>query len=439
MPQKLNQKIVDALKPGAPRVIRDESTPGFLVRISKSTVCYAVQRELRTGPRRKGTLVKTVRHTIARTEEMKLDAARARGRELLEAIKNGIDPNAPLAPAPVIWTVERAFAAYAAAHSGVEVGAVLRQIRGESTAAEPPVELERTSQDMLDRLRRYLADWAPLELASITRDMVLARHTKIMTDVRDRARSVRATGARAANQTVKDLAAVWNFASDATPLPMNPARRLKTVLAEETKAHHELSIGALPKWWAAVEALPNPLRRVMHKFALLSGLRPSNVTGLRREWLRLDDPGGPRINFPASAMKAGKPFVLPLSGAMVALLREALTAGDVMHPGSPWVFPTRSADGREVIATAVCREKITKPKNGEPKNAALKNATGHALRHTWKNCARLARLPEATIEVLLSHSVGAMGDRYGSLVEQFERYLADQETVSAFILSKIHP
>jgi integrase len=149
--------------------------------------------------------------------------------------------------------------------------------------------------------------------------------------------------------------------------------------------------------------------------------------GLRREWLRLDES---RIIFPRSEMKTKNAklgdFVLPLSAAAVEIVREALAAGDVLHPGSPWVFPTRDQEGT-VIATKVVREKAK----------ALENATGHALRHTWKTAARNARLPEVSIEVLLDHSQPKMAGAYGSLAEQFDRFLADQEIVTAYILSKV--
>jgi integrase len=165
----------------------------------------------------------------------------------------------------------------------------------------------------------------------------------------------------------------------------------------------------------------------MHRVALLTGLRPSNVTDMRRAWLHLDEPGRERVVIPRSEMKTkkGPDFVLPLSSAAVAILQEVLAFGASLHPGSPWVFPSRALDGT-VIPMASVREKAP----------ALREATGHSLRHLWKTCARNARLPEVSIELLLDHAQPAMAAAYGSLAEQFERLRDDAETAAKYILTK---
>jgi integrase len=199
----------------------------------------------------------------------------------------------------------------------------------------------------------------------------------------------------------------------------------------ETKAHQEIPLQELASWWAAVGALKNPLRRCMHRLGLLSGLRPGNVRGCRREWIRELEGARPRIEFPALSMKGREEFVLPLSKALVGVVRAALAAGDVLEPGAPWLFPSRGSKGEtkgKLQPMATSRE---------PRNAALKDRTGHACRHTWKNVARAARLPESQIELLLAHKLGGMRDTYGSLAEHFERLLEDQEKVSAKILELI--
>jgi hypothetical protein len=111
---------------------------------------------------------------------------------------------------------------------------------------------------------------------------------------------------------LKDFRAVWAYVSDITELPSDPTRKIR--LLGEAKAHHDIPIASLPAWWAATGKIANPLRRAMHRLELLTGLRPANVMGLRREWLRLDEPGRERIVFPRSEMKTkkGPDFVLPL-------------------------------------------------------------------------------------------------------------------------------
>lgn len=403
--RKLTAKLIEALAPGA--LVRDANVLGLFVQVGASaqdpTRAFKIQADLRQGerggPARKPV---SVRMTLGHYPAMTVEQARAEAQRVLSQIKSGVDPRPGRAAPSTVWTLQRGYDEYLRGREGLTV------------------------RDMTNRLARYLSDWAARPLAEITRDECIARHAKIAADIKARAASKRATGAKTANATLKDIRAVWAFVADLTPLPVDPTRKIR--LLGEKREHHDIPISALPAWWVATGKLKNPLRRDMHRLALLTGLRPSNVMGLRKEWLHLDDPGRERIVFPRSVMKTkrGPDFVLPLSSAATAVLREALPAGAVLYPGSPWVFPTRDARG-EVVATTVVREKA----------AALKDATGHALRHLWKTCARNARLPEVSIELLLDHTQPAMAAAYGSLAEQFERLREDAETAAQYILSRV--
>jgi integrase len=401
--QKLTVRVLESLKPGA--IARDSTCPGFFAEAGKTGVSFKVQVDFRLGPRT-GTARdrKSLRITLGRygVGGLTLDAARAEAARLLAEAKAGRDPRVKVVNAET-WTVGHAFKQYVA-NLGKRPGSELSQ------------------RDMLNRLTRYLDDWRDVPLASLTRELCEARQLKIQKDVKARAANKRATGARAANATIKDISAVWTFASDFVPLPpANPCRKI--TLIGEVKAHHEIPMNELGAWWKAVGDLKNPLRRALHRFGVLSALRPGNLLTIERAWIRLDDR---RIAFPASAMKGRRPFVLPLSAPMLEQVREALAAGDVLEKGSPYLFPSRGNTG-VVQPMVVSREKAL----------ALRDRTGHALRHTWKTCARNARLPESQIMLLMAHRLGGMSDTYGSLAEQFDRLLADQETVSAFILARV--
>jgi integrase len=392
--------MLSTLKPGTR--VRDTDARGLFVEVtSAGAVAWKFQADLRQGPRtgaaRKPT---TIRMTLGVHPEVSLDAARARATALRAEVRAGRDPR-PGRVAPDAWTLASAYDEY---------------LRGREGTA--------TDHDMRARLARYLSDWTARPLAEITREECVARHTKIAADVKARAKSKRATGAKSANATIKDLRAVWAYVSDIGELPPDPTRKIR--LLGEAKAHHDIPIASLPAWWTATGKL-SPIRRAMHRTALLTGLRPSNVTDMRREWLHLDEPGRERVVIPRSAMKTkkGGPFVLPLSSSAVAVLRDALAAGDMLHPDSPWVFPSRALNG-SVIPMASVREKA----------AALRDATGHALRHAWKTCGRNARVPEVSIELLLDHAQPGMAGAYGSVAEQFERLRADAETVAAYIIER---
>lgn len=397
-PKRLTVRQIEALKPGS--TARDPSLPGFFAEgLSDGRASFKVQAELRTSDGRK-----LVKRTLGRFPDVTLDDARTRATALLAEVRAGKDPRTK-APAPATsWTVGRAFEAYI-----------------KNLAKRPGSELSQ--RDMQARLTRYLEDWRDVPLASLTREMCEARQAQIAAGIKAAKRQRGATGARTANATIRDLSSVWSFASDYTPLPpANPCRKI--TLIGEVRAHHEIPMNELPAWWAAVGELKSPLRRAMHRLGLLSGLRPGNLTAIERAWLRLD---ANRIDFPAAEMKSRRPFTLPLSAPMVALVREALAAADMLEPkGKRWLFPSRNADG-EVTHMFTVREKP----------AALKDCTGHALRHTYKTCARNARLAESQIAILMAHRLGGMADTYGSLADQFDRLLEDQTTVSAYILGRV--
>lgn len=402
--QRLTAKLLATLKPGD--LARDDAVRGLFASLGPTG---AISLKLQVDVSGEGGRAarKTFRRTLGRYPALTLDGARAEAMRLLAEVREGRDPRAPAsAPAPAAWTVGRAFEAYIT-----------------DLAKRPGSELSQ--RDMAARLKRYLDDWRELPLAALTKDRVEARQADVAARIRTAARQRNATGARTANAVVRDLGAVWEFARDydaSLRALVNPTRRV-TMLGE-ARVHHEVPIAELGAWWAAIGDLKNPLRVAMHRVGLLSGLRPGNLVAIERAWI-----GDRRITFPAAMMKGRRAFVLPLSAAMAAEVAAALTVGAALYGGKPdgmrWLFPTLGTDGA-VSHTVVVREKAP----------ALRLRTGHALRHTWKTCARLARLPESTIEILMAHRLGGVRDTYGSIEDQFDLLLEAQETVSAYILGR---
>lgn len=336
-------------------------------------------------PRRK-VLVETVRHTLGGTEEMTLDDARSRATAMLDLIKRGIDPNAP-PPDPSAdagaWTVRRMFEEY---------GADMRA-RG---------CVERSVLDMLERLDRYLPKWGDTPITDVKRSAARDEHRRI-TDKH---------GATTANKVMRDFRAAYNFAlkvvDDPDALPCNPVAAV--TFNKERASNRVIMPDDLADWWRRVQALPNPLRRDMHKLGLLSGLRPGKLVALRRDWVRLGDGA---ISIPR--MKSGRSFELPPSGHMADLVRRAMAAGDVLFPGAPWLFPSRSSKTGEAIATQVWKEK------------ALPSETGHILRHTYRTIAQRAGIDRVSARLLLDHTVPGIDGVYIHERALFDTLLAEQE------------
>jgi integrase len=364
-----------------------------MIQVNADSKSYKVQRDLWAGERGRRRLVKTFRRTLGRVEEISLDDARTRAQELIALVKRGVDPNAKARPSEAhSWTVETMFNEYAA------------DMRKRECA-------ERTINDTLDRLERYLADWKTLPIGDIKRIMARERHQEI---------SVR-HGKRVANQALRDFRAAYNLAlkviDDPDSLPDNPVKAV--TFNKERAAGRVLLPDELPDWWARLQTLPNPIRRAMHELGLLSGLRPGTLVRLRREWVRLEDRC---IRIPK--MKSGRSFDLPLSEHMVAVVRRATQLGDMLYPGTGWLFPTRDSRG-SMVATRVWRER------------ALPSQTGHILRHTYRTVAQRAAVDRIDARLLLDHTVPGIDGVYIHSRALFDRLLAVQETMTAAILTLV--
>lgn len=331
-------------------VIRDTKVTGLMLVVNKCSKSYKIQRDLWAGHRGRRRLVKTVRYTLGTTEDMSLEEARIRAEEMLSQIKRGVDPNAKPTIAAERWTVEKLYEEY---------GHDLRT-RDRS---------ERTFEDMKARLKRYLPKWKTMPINEIKRSFAREEHKRITKD----------HGPVVANQSLRDFRACYNFAlkvvDDPDSLPPNPI--VAVTFNKERASNRVLMPDYLPEWWAKVQAIPNPIRRDMHTLGILSGLRPGTLVSLRREWVNLKEKA---ISIPR--MKSGRSFDLPLSDYMVTLVQRVMDTCDVLYPGSPWLFPTRSTKTRGIIVTQVWKEKC------------LPSETGHILRHTYRTIAqRQTNLP----------------------------------------------
>ena len=286
MPERLTESLIRGLTYGGkPSVVRDAKVTGLLVAVNKTGKSYKVQRDLWQGQRGRRRLVKTVRHTLGTTDEMSLEQAREQAEDVIRLIKGGTDPNAPAADPAAdagTWTVRRMYEEYTADMLARDCA-------------------QRTVDDMMARLDRYLPKWTDLSIADVKRSMAREEHRRITRD----------HGPRSANQALRDFRAGYNFAlkvvDDPDSLPGNPVAAV--TFNKERASNRVIMPDDLPDWWARVQTLPNPLRQDMHMLGLLSGLRPGTLVSLRREWVNLTDRA---ISIPR--MKSGRSFDLPLSG-----------------------------------------------------------------------------------------------------------------------------
>ncbi len=387
---RLTEKLVEALEhDGKPYVVRDEAVRGFMVAVNKRSKTYKIQRDLWVGPVGRRRLVKTVRRSIERADRMSLKEARREATLLIARIDAGEDPNAKEKAAVVradAWTVERMFAEYARDMEARDLG-------------------ERTIADHLGRMARYLDDWRDLPITEVKRSMCRQKHEQL----------ARRHGKVTANKALRDFRSSYNFAlrvvDDPDTLPDNPTKAV--TFFRECSSGRVIMPSDLHDWHQKLARVPNPTRRLMHEFGLLSGLRPGTLVSLQRDWIDL-----PNHALDIPKMKSGRSFSLPLSDRMEAIVERLMASAEALYPGTPYLFPSRSKQTSEVIPTRVWKE------------AQLPAETGHILRHTYRTVAQSIGIDPISAKLLLDHTVPGMDGVYVHERALFGRLLECQQRVT---------
>ncbi len=374
----IDKDVKDSRGKPKPVIYRDDKVHGLFIEVNSHSASYKLQTT--THDR------KTLRQTLGRTTDYTLHQAREWAEKVLGAARRGEDPRDADDSVP---TLGEAFEAYCKRR-------------------------ERLGQDdvwtanIQHQLRKHLSDWADRKVNTITPHMVETRHTYIGEH----------NGPVAANHTIKTLRAVLNKVRGIE----NPVHGITWFVPPKKVDQHGLPVQRavmpedLPAWWREVEALDNPVRRCFHKLMLLSGIRSGHLKEARKAWINLD---GRFIYFPE--LKAGRPFKLPLSTPMLAIVKEALTYND---DRCQWLFPAESGTGH-----------LTEPRDKKLKKRGIK--VGHDLRRTYISLAAKTRIPQHHREFLVDHTVKGMHGLYVDPDAMFPELLAAQEEISSLIIHHV--
>jgi integrase len=317
---------------------------------------FMVQRDLPGG--------RTRRVTIGPANVLTVEAARDLAKATLADFYQGIDPKA-----------------------GRRGSATLRGTLDDYLAARKTLR-EKSVKDYRAVIERYLASWLDRSLREITPEMVEARHRSLQTEV---AAGGRYTGNATANATMQALRVLWNFAMEREPgLPPNPVSRLKRQWFPVHRRERCIRTEDLPKFYAAVNALPNAVQRDYLLLLLFTGLRRSEAGSLT--WGDIDF-GQRVIRVPAMRTKAGRKLDLPMSDFVHGLLVTRRALGDAR-----FVFPSNSASGH-----------VEEPKFPL---AAIARATGisvsaHDLRRTFVTVAESSDISVLALKALVNHALGS--------------------------------
>lgn len=283
-------------------------------------------------------------------------------------------------------------------------GITLRQALELHLAAKPLAD--RTKDGYRYNLELYVSDWLDRPLAELGADRagVRERHTKITAK----------HGGPSADNVYRVLRAVYNRGLREHPdLPPNPTANVDYHGLKRRKV--DVDAERLRAWGKAVLGL-HPVRRDLHLFMILTGMRRTSACEARVADLDLD---ARRLHVPKPKGGASRAFDLPLSEPIADLLGQRLSEGPRLHRKSPWLFPADSKSGH--VAEVAQWE--------------LDGLTGHALRHTYATLALQAGVPIAELKFLLNHAAGNV--TMGYLNPTLHHLRGYQEKASAYVLEAL--
>lgn len=336
----------------------DDTLPGFGLRVGKTAKSFYA--EMRVGK-------KSVRVTIGKWPQVTPKTARKDAQVLLSEMAQGRNPNEKKkVESTQIITFGRLFTDYMEAHR----------------LKHKP----RTVENYRRAMRVAFADWIPLEIQTITSEMVVDRHIRLGDE----------QGACQANTHMRMVRALFNFAKvlyrNGAKKPLfaeNPVDRLGELdrWYEEKPKTRVLKDHQLREWFEAVNELERPMVRDFFLFLLFTGLRKLEAAKLK--WSDVDFQGK---TVHIVDTKNGKPLTLPMTSFTFALLQGRKDKSG----GGGYVFPSPGKVGFFVNPSEYCKQVAQK--------CGIEFSV-HDLRRTFTTiAARLVTVYE--IKALVNHSPG---------------------------------
>lgn len=230
------------------------------------------------------------------------------------------------------------------------------------------------AKDTAWQFKTYLMPIARVKACKLTRAMVRKVHAQVGTHAPYQA-----------NRALSLVRAVYNkaIAQDKVACE-NPAVGVEAF--PEQSRERRLLPGEIEVFLEAVAAEPNADIRHYVLLSLFSGVRRRNVLAMR--WSELDlDAGLWKI----PSTKGGRPQVIPLLDAELAILRER----DKTRAESPWVFATRSKSGHLIEPKAGWKRIL--------KRAQIEDLRIHDLRRTLGSWMADGGTPLNVIGKTLNH------------------------------------
>ena len=369
---KLSKPVVERLPiPAKGQALYwDTTLRGFGVRVTaEGKRTYIVQHRV-AG--------RTVRATVGQHGHFMTDEARREAQGKLGQLATGFDINS-----------QRKLARVKAAPLR-DVFAEFRKARS-SNKPKTMATYERL-------LELQAEDWLGRPWTSITRDNVLERHRSVG----------RETGERTANNLMKVLRAVINFAMaqyrhpvTGDPLIMqNPVRALSDVRGwfKERPREDHLKPSEIRAWWATVATLGTDIQRDYVYTLLLTGCRASEIAALKFNQLNLCDGV---ITLPDT--KNGTTHRIPMCAYLQEMFHRRVqwseSENDYVFPpscngSSRWGHIAQGNRLLERVETAT----------------GISMHTRHGLRRTFASTGEQVGVGTYTLKKLMNHRTGVSSD-----------------------------
>lgn len=334
-----NKAVMSSLPVGTHQ---DSKCPGLVLNVTPSSRRFGVYISVRNNPTRK---------SIGPVEQWSVEAARTEARKIIQQLRGG--ERTPTAPKVLLGQLASMYTAHLVA-SG-----------------------RRTTRYMDDAMRLNWSHLADRPVADITVVELAEEHNRI----------VKARGPSAARRAILTLRTLYAYAASLEITERNPAKRVRA--APERSRDVFLTEDEIVALRRVLKTMP---RDAEHFFllALLTGLRRSNVSGMRWEWVDLE---GRAVRVPAEASKSGEPMEIPLVAEAVELLRGRARDGE-------WVFPAGRASGGHLVEVWFWLDEVRgkMAELGYPKQWTI-----HDLRRTLATRMTRAGAPLAVVAKMLAH------------------------------------
>ncbi len=372
----------------------DSTLPGFVLRVSPSGARSYALAIWHNGRKR--------RLNLGKARHLQLGAARDEARAILARVGHGEEPHRP------------------------------RHLGGPRLTVAALVERCLVDLQLRPSTRK---EWGRLLEAEI-RPAIGDRPADELgrAEVREWTRSIKVRSGYTANHAFALLRRAYSWGRREELVPGSPCDQLPMPFAAQP-SERVLSVDEL---WAILRALDRgqrwrPAFVDATRLLLLTGVRRAAVLGMRRDELEGLEGPNQRWVIPGGLegrSKSGKPHVVPLSAAAVAVVRRRLEA----TAGRGLLFPAQERSGRELrepvmrwphywyvwLRTRVARTlNARRRREGLPKEA-VPRWTIHSFRHSIATHLRedLAVTPDV-VSLILGHAVG--GPRVSRIYDRAER------------------